>query len=125
MSARQPPKYLNLFRIRLPVPGFVSILHRVSGAFMFLFCWASLWLLQMTLQSAESFEQMRALADHWIAKTCLVAMLWAFLHHFFAGIRFLLLDVHVAADLAPARATSWAVLALSIGLTLVIGAWLW
>jgi succinate dehydrogenase / fumarate reductase cytochrome b subunit len=125
MSARQPPKYLNVFRIRLPVPGFVSILHRVSGAFMFLFCWALLWLLQMTLQSAESFEQVRALADHWLVKTCLVAMLWAFLHHFFAGIRFLLLDVHVAVDLAPARATSWAVLALSLGLTVAIGAWLW
>lgn len=125
MSTHQPPKYLNVLRIRLPVPGFVSILHRVSGAFMFLFCWALLWLLQMTLQSEQSFERVRALADHWLAKTFLVAMLWAFLHHFFAGIRFLLLDVDVAADLAPARATSWAVLALSLGLTVGIGAWLW
>jgi succinate dehydrogenase / fumarate reductase cytochrome b subunit len=125
MPARQPPRYLDLFRIRLPIPGFVSILHRVSGAFMFLFCWALLWLLQMTLQSAESFEQVQALAEHWLARVFGIAMLWAFLHHFFAGLRFLLLDVHVAVDLGPARATSWAVLAASLGLTAAIGAWLW
>jgi succinate dehydrogenase / fumarate reductase cytochrome b subunit len=125
MPARQPPKYLNLFRIRLPVPGLVSILHRISGAAMFLFIWALLWLLQLSLQSEEGFQQVRTMADHWLAKLFLIAMLWAFLHHFLAGLRFLLLDVHVGVGLAAARALSWAVLAVSLGLTVVLGALLW
>jgi succinate dehydrogenase / fumarate reductase cytochrome b subunit len=119
------PKYLNLFQIRLPVPGLVSILHRISGFAMFLFAWALLWLLQATLQSPESFEQVRAFTGHWIVKLFLIGMLWAFLHHFFAGLRFLLLDAHVGLDLANTRRMSWAVLVLSFGGTLVLGAWLW
>lgn len=125
MPARQPPKDLNVFRIRLPVPGVVSILHRISGAAMFLFAWALLWLLQMTLESSDSFEQVGMLADHWFAKVFLIGMLWAFLHHFFAGLRFLLLDVHVGVALPAARALSWTVLAISLTLTVVLGAWLW
>jgi succinate dehydrogenase / fumarate reductase cytochrome b subunit len=125
MPVRQPPKYLNLFRIRLPLPGVVSILHRISGAAMFLFIWVLLWLLQLSLKSEDGFEQARALTDHWLTKLFLIAMLWAFLHHFFAGLRFLLLDVHVGVGLAAARALSWAVLALSLLLTIVLGAWLW
>jgi succinate dehydrogenase / fumarate reductase cytochrome b subunit len=125
MPARQPPKDLNVFRIRLPVPGVVSILHRISGAAMFLFAWALLWLLQMTLESSDSFEQVGMLADHWFAKVFLIGMLWAFLHHFFAGLRFLLLDVHVGVALPAARALSWTVLAISLTLTVVLGALLW
>jgi succinate dehydrogenase / fumarate reductase, cytochrome b subunit len=125
MLASHRPKYLNLMQIRLPVPGFVSILHRISGFAMFLFAWALLWLLQGTLASPESFEQVRSLAGHWFVKLFLIGMVWAFLHHFFAGLRFLLLDVHVASDLSSTRRMSWAVLVLSLGGTLALGAWLW
>ena len=125
MLARQRPKYLDLLRIRLPVPGLVSILHRVSGAAMFLFAWALLWLLELTLRSAQGFAEVQSLTSHWLMKVFLTGMLWAFLHHLFAGLRFLLLDVHVAVDLAAARALSWVVLVLSLGLTLVLGARLW
>ncbi len=125
MAVSKRPKYLNLYQIRLPVPGFVSILHRISGFGMFFFAWAMLWLLQMTLQSPDAFEQARQFAQSWIGKLFLIGMSWAFLHHFFAGLRFLLLDTHVATELPGARATSWAVLALSIIGTLVVGANLW
>lgn len=125
MLATQRPKYLNLFRIRLPLPGLVSILHRISGAAMFLFAWALLWLLQLALGSPEGFEQAAAAAGHWWVKLFLIGMLWAFLHHLFAGLRFLLLDVHIGVDLPAARISSWLVLALSLGLTLVLGVWLW
>lgn len=92
---------------------------------MFLFVWALLWPLQLSLQSEDGFQQVTALADHWLLKLFLIAMLWAFLHHFFAGLRFLLLDVHVGVGLAAARALSWAVLAISLALTIGLGAWLW
>ena len=125
MIASQRPKYLDLFRIRLPLPGFVSILHRIGGAALFAFAWALLYLLQESLASPESHAHFEALIGHWLVKLFLVGMLWSFLHHFFAGLRFLLLDVHVASDLKATRIMSAAVLVLSLGLTLVIGALLW
>ena len=125
MAVSKRPKYLNLYQIRLPVPGFVSILHRISGFGMFAFAWAILWLLQLSLQSPESYQQARDVLQSWIGKLFLIGMSWAFLHHFFAGLRFLLLDTHVGVDLAGARRTSWAVLALSIAGTLMVGAAIW
>ncbi|HEX7954081.1 MAG TPA: succinate dehydrogenase, cytochrome b556 subunit [Burkholderiales bacterium] len=125
MVIRQRPKYLDLFRIRLPLPGLVSILHRVSGAALFLFAAALLYLLQESLRSPESHAHFVLLTSHWLVKLFLIGMLWSFLHHFLAGLRFLLLDVHVAGDLGPARALSAAVLVISILLTAILGVWLW
>jgi succinate dehydrogenase / fumarate reductase cytochrome b subunit len=125
MSVSNRPKYLNLMKIRLPIPGLVSILHRISGFGMFLFAWGMLWLLQMVLQSPETFAQVQACADSWIVKVFLTGMAWAFLHHFFAGIRFLLLDVHIGTELETTRRMSWLVIALSIVGTLIVGAKIW
>jgi succinate dehydrogenase / fumarate reductase, cytochrome b subunit len=125
MIASQRPKYLDLFRIRLPLPGLVSILHRISGAALFAFAWALLYLLQESLGSAASHAHFAALTGHWLVKLFLIGMLWAFLHHFFAGLRYLLLDIRVADDLGPARATSAAVLAISLVLTAILGVMLW
>jgi succinate dehydrogenase / fumarate reductase cytochrome b subunit len=125
MIASQRPKYLDLAKIRLPVPGFVSILHRISGAALFLFTGVLLYLFQQSLQSPESYVRFRAIADQWWMKLFLIGMLWALLHHFFAGLRFLLLDIHVFSDLRPARATSWVVLGISLLLTLVLGVCIW
>lgn len=125
MIARQRPKYLDLFRIRLPLPGLVSILHRVSGTALFVFAWALLYLLQESLRSPESHAHFHALIGHWLMKLFLIGMLWSFLHHFFAGLRHLLLDIQIAGDLGPARATSLAVLAISLALTAMLGVMLW
>jgi succinate dehydrogenase / fumarate reductase cytochrome b subunit len=125
MIASQRPKHLDLFKIRLPVPGFVSILHRVSGAALFLFAGVLLYLLQESLVSPESYIRFRDLADHWLVKLFLTGMLWAFLHHFFAGLRFLLLDIGWFGDLKSARVMSWGVLAASLALTLVLGVCIW
>jgi len=119
------PKYLNLFEIRLPVPALVSILHRVSGLALFLFLPYLLWLLQASLSSAESFERYRAVLAHPIAKLTLIALLWAFLHHLLAGLRFLALDLHWGTELAAARTSSRLVLVGALALTLVLGLWLW
>jgi succinate dehydrogenase / fumarate reductase cytochrome b subunit len=125
MIASQRPKYLDLFRIRLPLPALVSILHRISGIALFVFAWALLYLLQESLHSPESHLHFQALIGQWLVKLFLIGMLWSFLHHFFAGLRHVLLDIQVAGDLGPARATSWAVLAISLALTAVLGAMLW
>ena len=125
MIARQRPKFLDLRRIRLPLPALVSILHRISGAALFVFAWALLYLLQESLRSPESHAHFQALVGDWVVKLFLIGMLWSFLHHFCAGLRHLLLDVHVAGDLGPARATSIAVLAISLAFTAILGVMLW
>ena len=125
MLVTKRPKYLNLFQIRLPLPGLVSILHRISGFGMFVFAWAILWLFQMTLESPDSYLKVMDYAQSRVVKLFLIGMSWAFLHHFFAGLRFLLLDIDVGTGLSSARRTSWAVLALSIAGTLLVGTMIW
>ena len=123
---KQRPVYLDLIRIRLPLPGMVSILHRGSGALLFLIgIPLLLGILAASLESPESYAELKAAFAHPLAKLALIGFLWAYLHHFFAGIRFLLLDLLQGIELASARRSSAAVLAVSLALTLIIGARLW
>ena len=120
------PVYLDLLRIRLPLPGIVSILHRLSGAALFLLGLPLLLLgLRATLASPEAFADLQALLSQPLVKLVLIGLIWAYLHHFCAGIRFLLLDIHRGIDLAPARRSSVAVLVASLALTAMIGVRLW
>jgi succinate dehydrogenase / fumarate reductase cytochrome b subunit len=123
--AKSRPKHLNLFQIKLPIPAVVSILHRISGAGLFLMLPFLLYLLQASLESPSSYILFRELLSNVLVKLLLLGLLWAFLHHFCAGIRYLLLDVHVGTALAPARASSFAVIGVSLVLTVVFGVWLW
>lgn len=119
------PKFLHLTEIRLPLPGFVSILHRVSGAGLFLMLPLLLWLFDNSLGSAEQFAQFKAVIGHPLLKLLLLGLLWAYLHHFCAGIRFLALDLHKGLDLPTARKTAGAVMVVSLLLTVIIGVKLW
>ncbi|MBC7779119.1 MAG: succinate dehydrogenase, cytochrome b556 subunit [Proteobacteria bacterium] len=120
------PTYLDLTQIKLPLPGFVSILHRISGVGMYLIGIPfGLYLFQMSLLSEQEFERFSVLADHWFVKLMFLGLLWAFLHHFCAGIRFLTLDLHMGEDLQRARGSSFAVLGVSLVLTVILGAQLW
>ena len=119
------PKYLDPLRIKLPIPGLISILHRISGLGLFLFLPLLLWLFQSSLTSPDSYVRYRAAFANPLVKLILIGLLWAFLHHLLAGLRFLALDVHYGTDLPTARATSWVVLVSAIVLTAVLGVWLW
>ena len=124
-TKKKRPVYLNLVQIRLPLPGFVSILHRISGALLFL---AAVWLLFMldrSLSSEAGFESVRRYASFPLVKLGLLGLVWAYCHHFCAGIRYLFLDLDKGGDLPTARLTSWIVLAVSLGLTAILGAKLW
>jgi succinate dehydrogenase / fumarate reductase cytochrome b subunit len=125
MEKKQRPKYLDLFKIRLPLPGWVSILHRLSGAAMFVMLPLLLWLLDNSLHSRSSFNHLKDLvAQPWL-KLILLGLIWAFLHHLLAGLRYLALDFHWGTELSAARATSKWVLGLSIALTVILGVKLW
>src|SRR3954452_2367832 len=78
------PVYLNLVRIRQPLPAIVSILHRASGAFLVLFgIPLVLWAVQSSLASPESFAGLKAVFAHPLAKIVALVLLWSYLHHFF------------------------------------------
>lgn len=119
------PKHLDLPKIKLPLPGFVSILHRISGVLLFIGTPILIALLEGSISSAERFDAYKAFISQPIIKLGLLLILWAFLHHACAGIRFLLLDIHKGIELQTARATAKAVLVVSLLLTVVIGGVLW
>jgi succinate dehydrogenase / fumarate reductase cytochrome b subunit len=121
------PKYLSLpallFEIRLPVPGWVSILHRISGALLvFPFAAWVLYLLDTSLRSEQGFDYVR---DQYLAlplvKLGVLVFIWSYCHHFCAGIRFLFLDLDQGVDLRTARVTSWIVIGVALLLTAFLG----
>jgi succinate dehydrogenase / fumarate reductase cytochrome b subunit len=118
---KKRPLWYNLSPLNLPLPGLVSILHRISGAVLFLLLLWLLYLLDQSLTSAERFEAVRQTIAQPLVKLVLLGLLWAFLHHLCAGIRYLFLDVDKGVDLATARATSVAVLVVSLALTALAG----
>jgi len=122
---KKRPKYLNLFEIKLPLPGWVSILHRVSGAGLFLMLPLLIWLFGLSLGSADSFATFKAITAFWLVKLILLGLLWAYLHHFCMGIRILLLDMHIGIEKAQAFNSSIAVLVVSLALTALLGVKLW
>jgi len=128
-ARKSRPKYLNLqallFEIRLPLPGWVSILHRISGAMLFLALVWLLWMLDRSLASEAGFERIKHYAGLWPVKLSLLALIWAYCHHFCAGIRYLFLDMDKGADLERARLSSWIVLAVSLAVTAFLGWKLW
>ncbi len=120
MTIKKRPKNLDLSTIRLPLPGKVSILHRVSGAGLFLFFPVLLWLFGASLGSAESFATLKSLAASLPAKVVFAGLIWALVHHVCAGIRFLALDLHIGIEKEAARKSAAVVFAVSIPLTLVL-----
>ena len=129
-TVRKPrPKYLSLqallFEIRLPVSGWVSILHRISGALLFVALIWLLWMLDQSLSSEAAFRKIRDYADLWPVKLFLLVLLWAYCHHFCAGIRYLFLDLDKGVDKETAIFTSWVVFGASFALTALLGSMLW
>jgi len=120
MTIKKRPKNLDLTTIKLPLPGKVSILHRVSGAGLFLCFPVLLWLFGASLTSPDGFASFKAVFATLPAKVVLAGLIWAFIHHFCAGIRFLLLDLHIGIEKEAARQSAGVVLAVSIPLTLIL-----
>ncbi len=124
--AKPRPVYLNLFRIRMPLPSVVSFLHRVSGALLLVFGIPLLLAaVGASLASPESYASLRETLAHPLAKLVIVALVWGLLHHLLAGLRHLLLDLHKGIGLEAARQSSWVVLVLAIVLALIFAARLW
>jgi len=129
-AKKQRPKYLSLpailFQIRLPLPGWVSILHRVSGALLvFPFAAWLLYLLDASLASPEGFQRIESYLAMPLAKLGLLVFAWAYCHHFCAGIRYLLLDLNAGVELRTARISSLAVIVAGLLLTAWFATKIW
>jgi succinate dehydrogenase / fumarate reductase, cytochrome b subunit len=123
---KQRPKFTNihvtqLANYRMPLASIVSILHRISGACMFLMLPFLLWLFQKSLLSADTFAHFQGIASQPLVKLILLGLVWAYLQHFCAGVRHLFMDLHMGLDKDSARRSAVWVLAVSLFLALVVG----
>jgi succinate dehydrogenase / fumarate reductase, cytochrome b subunit len=123
--SKKRPKHLALHQIKLPLPGIVSILHRVSGLLLFFSLPLLLLMLQYSLRSIETYTQLTEVLRLPLIKLMLIGLMWAFLHHFCAGLRYLAVDLHRVRDLAQARSSSKVVMVVSLALTVYLGVKLW
>lgn len=121
---KKRPVYIDLLRIRLPVGGLVSILHRVFGVLLVLALPFSLWVLQQSLVSAAEYQRIANLLQKFPLRLLLFLLILALAHHFLAGIRHLLLDLDVGISRRGGRLGAWLVLALGIVLAVLVAEYL-
>jgi succinate dehydrogenase / fumarate reductase cytochrome b subunit len=134
-TARQRPEFRNINAIsdlptyRLPAAGWVSILHRVSGALMFVLMPFIIWMFDNSITSEISFASFAAAFNvgigfipGWLIKLVALAIIWAYLHHFIAGIRHLYMDACHAVTKEFGKSSAIVTLVLSLGLTAVLAA---
>jgi len=120
------PVYRNiglaqLVKYRLPWAGKVSILHRISGAALFLLLPFILYLFDQSLASEVSYQKFQAFTSNILVKIICLGLIWAFLHHFCAGIRYLLLDLEIGVEKSEANRSAIIVFSLGLALTAVVG----
>ena len=132
--SRSRPVYRNIHitqiaTYRLPLAGLVSILHRISGALLFVLLPFVVWLFDQSVTSQVSYDRMMAVfaagagpLPAWFVKLVVLGLIWAYLHHFIAGVRHVWMDIsHHAVDLQPGRRTAIFTLVASLVLTVALG----
>lgn len=124
-STVKRPRFLDLTKIRLPLPGIVSILHRISGVLMIMAIPVCIWLLELTVTDQAAFTQAAAVADSLLFKLAAAVILWSLCHHLIAGIRYLLLDIDVWVERKQARQSAVGVFIVSILLTIGLLGVIW
>jgi len=112
------PVYLNLLKIRLPLTGIVSFAHRITGVILFLSLPFVVYILDLSIESEQSFQAAQLLLKQPLIMFVQILLLWSIAHHFFAGIRFLLIDAEIGVEKSQARLGAWLVL-LAEALTLL------
>lgn len=119
------PVNLDISTIQLPITAYVSILHRVSGVFLFAGVAVLLWMLDASLASEESFAALKANLQNPIWQFVIWTTLAAFVYHLVAGVRHLFMDMGVGEDLEGGRTGAKLVFAIAAVLIILMGAWIW
>ena len=133
-SKRPRPEFRNINALsdlptyRLPPAGWVSIMHRISGAIMFILMPFIIWMFDTSISSEISFAKFSSVfsvgvgvVPGWFFKLVALAILWAYLHHFIAGMRHLWMDINHAVSKEFGRSSAIVTLGLGTALTLVLG----
>jgi len=114
------PVYLNLLKIRLPLTGMISFAHRISGVILFLALPFAVYLLDLSVESESSFQKVQQILQQPFLVFVQILLLWSLTHHFFAGIRFLLIDAEIGVEKSSARSGAWIVLLAEVLTSLII-----
>ena len=122
-------RLIDATKYRLPLAAYVSILHRVSGAALFLMLPLLVWLFDMSVTSEVSFEVFRSafaagigFVPAWLLKLLMLGLVWAYLHHFVAGVRHLWMDATHSVSKSQGHSSAVATFAISLPLTAALGA---
>jgi succinate dehydrogenase / fumarate reductase cytochrome b subunit len=111
----------QIVKYRLPASGKVSILHRISGAGIFLLLPFLLYVFQLSILSEDSFNYFKGFLEHPLAKLIMLGAIWSYFTHFCAGVRHLVMDTHIGLEKNQAHGSATAVLVISTVLTIVAG----
>ncbi len=117
------PVHLALWRIKLPATGYVSILHRISGILMVLSIPIGAILFDQAVSGQAGFDASAAFLHNWFVRLALLALAWSFLHHLFAGIRYLLLDLRIGLDRKWSRLGAWIVMISALVVLVLVLLW--
>lgn len=133
-TLKERPEFRNIHitqiaTYRLPAAGWVSILHRAGGAILFLLMPFIVWMFDVSLTSEISYERFTSafvagigFVPGWFVKLVTLAIIWAYLHHFIAGVRHLYMDATHSVGKEFGKSSAVVTLALGIGLTVILGA---
>lgn len=119
-TAQQRPVHLNLFKIKLPIGGIMSIIHRVTGVAMFLATPFLIYLLDRSLIGEQGYRQAIETVHSPLGILLLFGLMWGLMHHLLAGIRFLLIDIDLGVEKEPARQSAMAVIVAGPVLGLIL-----
>ena len=122
---KKRPVNLDISTIKLPITGFVSFFHRVTGIFLFAGMAALLWMLDSSLDSQEGFAAVRDVSSSLLCKLVVWAVLAGLAYHMVAGIRHLVMDFGVGESLKGGQLSAKIALVVAVVLIALAGVWVW
>lgn len=108
-TSTRRPVHLNLFKIRLPIGGIMSIIHRATGVFMFVALPVLIYWLVQSLSGPEGYAQTADSVHSFLGVVFVFLVLYSLSHHLLAGIRYLLIDIDLGVEKEIARQSALAV----------------
>ncbi|MCU7830198.1 MAG: succinate dehydrogenase, cytochrome b556 subunit [Candidatus Thiodiazotropha sp. (ex Myrtea sp. 'scaly one' KF741663)] len=120
ITTKSRPVFLNLMKIRLPVAGVMSIIHRATGVVMVVAIPLLVYLLDLSLSGEAGFADTASLFGNGLIQLVLFLFLWGLMHHLLAGIRYLLIDIDIGVEKPLFRQTAWGVIVAAPVLALIL-----
>jgi succinate dehydrogenase / fumarate reductase, cytochrome b subunit len=122
---KKRPVNLDIATFKLPITAYVSILHRVSGVFLFAGATVFLWLLDKSLSSQDSFNELVNIAEHPVCRFIVWIVVAALAYHTVMGLRHLIMDFGIGESLEGGQRGAKIALAVAAVLIALAGVWLW